>query len=36
MTVLANMEARFEGGTVPNLDGGQLAMLLEAVKATCA
>jgi PBP1b-binding outer membrane lipoprotein LpoB len=35
MTVITSMEARFEGGTVPNLDGGQLAMLLSAIETTC-
>ena len=35
MAVLVNMEARFEGGTVPDLSGGQLATLLRLIKATC-
>jgi uncharacterized protein YceK len=34
-TVIANMESRFQGGTVPNLDVAQLAMLLSAIKDTC-
>jgi len=35
MAILVNMEARFEGGTVPNLSGGQLATLLRLIRATC-
>ncbi|TFC92027.1 MULTISPECIES: hypothetical protein [Cryobacterium] len=34
-TIILNMEARFEGGTVPNLSGGQLASLLSLIKTTC-
>ncbi|TFD41770.1 hypothetical protein E3T37_03705 [Cryobacterium sp. TMT2-10] len=34
-TILMNMEARFEGGTVPNLSGGQLASMLNLIKTTC-
>jgi hypothetical protein len=33
--VLAGMEARFEGGTVPDLSGGQLAALLRLIRTTC-
>ena len=35
MAIIVNMEARFEGGAVPNLSGGQLATLLRLIRATC-
>ena len=34
-TIIVNMEARFEGGMVPNLSGGQLASLLSLIRTTC-
>lgn len=34
-TLLTNIEARFEGGTVPDLSAEQAAAVLDLIRTTC-